>query len=387
MVKESHDQRIVVSTVDYRRGGIRIVDQTLLPAEEVVLDLRSAAEVAEALTMLRVRGAPAIGVVAAYGVLISLENLLREKVEDPPPYFFDRLEGVSGFEAGGLDPEEFRARLLDTAGRLASTRPTAVNLFWALDRMKSAAEAFDPADTVGFCGRVAREAFEIHESELEIEFAIGRNGSRYIKDGMAVLTHCNAGGLATAGYGTALGVIYRALEEGKNVEVYADETRPLLQGARLTAWELRRRGVEVTVLCEGAAASLISSRGVDAVLVGADRIAGNGDTANKVGTLGLAVLCERYGVPFFVAAPWSTFDVSIGSGEDIPIENRPEEEVTCFAGRRTAPAGVSAYNPAFDVTPAELITAIITERGVIEEPDGDKIAEIARASGGAQAGR
>ncbi|UCF07111.1 MAG: S-methyl-5-thioribose-1-phosphate isomerase [bacterium] len=364
---------MVLPTVDYRAGRVTIIDQTLLPAEESLIRLSTLAQVAEAIRTLRVRGAPAIGITAAYGMLLELENLLASLVVDPPGYFFDRNEGMGSFPGGGLETARIRKTLAEARTVLARTRPTAVNLFWALDRMSRTVKG-GGRDPVALCGAIASCAFAIHEEELRIEFALSGNGADLLRDGMTVLTHCNAGGLATAGYGTALGVIYRAVEQGKRIAVYADETRPLLQGARLTAWELMKRGIDVTVLCDGAAASLCASGKIDAVIVGADRIAGNGDTANKIGTLTLAVLCGRFGIPFYVAAPWSTFDVSIGTGKEIPIEERDASEVGSFSGSPTVPEGAVIYNPAFDVTPASLITAIITERGVITRPSAAKIA-------------
>ncbi|HEY5133498.1 MAG TPA: S-methyl-5-thioribose-1-phosphate isomerase [Candidatus Krumholzibacteriaceae bacterium] len=367
---------MIVPTIDYRRGAVEIIDQVLLPREERIVRLASVGELASAIRALRVRGAPAIGIAAAYGILLELEGYLKERVRSAPAYFFDRVEGVRPFEAAGLEATEIMERLDAARETLGATRPTAVNLFWALDRMSAAARG-GANDPVALCGRLANEAFSIHTQELEIEFAIGTNGARFIRDGMNVLTHCNAGGLAAAGYGTALGVLYAAWEEGKRFHVFVDETRPLLQGARLTAWELRRRGIPHTVLCEGAAASLFAADRVDAVVVGADRIAANGDTANKVGTLGLAILCWKFERPFYVAAPWSTFDLRVPSGAGIPIEERPSEEVSSFCGVQTAPEGTRIYNPGFDVTPAGLITAIISDRAAVENPDGPKIAALA----------
>jgi methylthioribose-1-phosphate isomerase len=366
---------MILPTVDYRRGAVEIIDQTLLPGEERIVRLATLEEVAEAIRSLRVRGAPAIGIAAAYGMLVALENLLIERLRPPRGCFFDRADGAGIRDAAGIEAGDVRLRLASARETLAATRPTAVNLSWALDRMAKAivGAGNDPA---AVCATVAREAFAIHAEELEIEYAIGRNGAAFIRDGN-ILTHCNAGGLATAGYGTALGVLYAAWEQGKRFHVYVDETRPLLQGARLTAWELGKRGIPYTILCEGAAASLFAKGAVDAVIVGADRIAANGDTANKIGTLGLAVLCERFGKPLYVAAPWSTFDLDAASGGDIPIEERPSAEVLSFKGVRTAPEAAAAYNPAFDVTPASLITAIISDRGVVENPDGPKIAALA----------
>jgi methylthioribose-1-phosphate isomerase len=366
---------MVFPTVDFRAGKVHIIDQTLLPAEERMLELSTVDEVAEAIRSLRVRGAPAIGLAAAYGVLLALEVFLGAACAGRPDYFFDRMEGMRPFEPGSISVDEIRRTLREAGSVLAETRPTAVNLFWALGRMEKAGMR-EAAGVRELCSGLAGEAFAIHDEELKIEYAIAENGSPLIRDGMRILTHCNAGGLATAGYGTALGVIARAHEEGKHFTVYADETRPLLQGARLTAWELKKRGIDVTVLCDNAAASLFASSAIDAVIVGADRIASNGDTANKIGTLNLAILCERFKKPFYVAAPFSTFDLGISSGEEIPIEERAGGEVVAYAGRPVAPAETTAYNPAFDVTPASMITAIITEFGVVEHPDRSKLLEI-----------
>ncbi len=367
----------LVATVDFTRGKVVIIDQTLLPEREEYIEISGTDRLAEAIRVMRIRGAPAIGVAAAYGVLLELENALMEAQEEPPAFIFDRGSRPAPFAAEKLDAGALAARLLETAEMLSTTRPTAVNLFWALERMKKAiGESGGDVGTLAM--KVSREAFAVHEEELETARRIGENGAAVLEEGMTVLTHCNAGGLATAGYGTALGVIRRACEQGKNIRVYADETRPLLQGARLTAWELTRAGIETTVLCDGAAASLLAAGRVDAVVTGADRIARNGDTANKIGTLGLAVLCARFDVPMYIAAPWSTFDLDTASGLDIPIEERGADEVMSFAGVRTVPREAGAYNPAFDVTPAQLITAIITETCVIEHPDGEKIRAAAR---------
>lgn len=369
-------ERMIFPTVDYRRGAVVILDQTGLPREDRMLALRTPEEVAEAIRALRVRGAPAIGIAASYGMVVALERLLRGSRAVPPDYLFDRIEGIRELPAPPPAASAIREELRAVRALLAATRPTAVNLFYALDRIDAAIENAGD-DPVRLVRGVAEEAFAIHREELDVEFAIGMHGAVLIHDGSGVLTHCNAGGLATAGYGTALGVLYRAHEEGRRFTVYADETRPLLQGARITAWELQRRGIETVLLCDNAAASLLSAGRIDAAIVGADRIAANGDTANKIGTLGVAVLCRRYGRPFYVAAPWSTFDVRIASGEEIPIEERDPDEVRSFGRCETAPRGIPVYNPAFDVTPAELITAIITERGVIERPDRGVIERFA----------
>ena len=266
------------------------------------------------------------------------------------------------------------ARLEEVATYLASSRPTAVNLFWALDRVKRRAASWPAAAASELRAAVLHEALLIHEEDRAMCHAIGRHGAALLRDGQGVLTHCNAGGLATAEYGTALSVLFTAQDQGKQLHVFVDETRPLLQGARLTAWELLRRGIPATLICDSMAAQVMREKKVQAVITGADRIAANGDTANKIGTYGLAVLARAHGIPFYIAAPSSTFDLSISGGEQIPIELRPGEEITRSFGRQTAPDGIAVYNPAFDVTPAELIRAIITERGVIDPVNTTAIA-------------
>jgi methylthioribose-1-phosphate isomerase len=372
--------KTVIKTVDYIQGRVVIIDQTLLPWEEKYLEIASAGELADAIRVLRVRGAPAIGVAAAHGVVLELEKIIMEAQADPPEYIFDHGAGTRKFDPSGVDAAAAVERLERTIDMLAATRPTAVNLFWALERMRGAVRSAGP-DIALLAERVPGEAFAIHDSELEKDRRIGENGAGLLRDGSAVLTHCNAGGLATAGYGTALAVIKTAHERGRRIKVYADETRPLLQGSRLTAWEMVMAGIDVTVLCDNAAASLISAGAVDAVITGADRIALNGDAANKIGTLGLAVLCEKYGIPMYIAAPWSTFDPGTAGGKDIPIEQRDGAEVKTFAGTTVAPDGAKVYNPAFDVTPAELITALITETCVIQAPDAEKIRTAAGEAG------
>lgn len=369
---------MIFPTIDYRSGAIEIIDQTLLPERERIRRLRTVAGLEEALRALRVRGAPAIGIAAGYGLLLALEEHLRGRVARPPRFFFDRTSFVTPFDDSALDARTIRKVLESARARIAATRPTAVNLFWALDRIMRAARHAG-RDPFEICAGVAAEAFWIHYEELEVELAIGRNGARFVRDGMNVLTHCNAGGLAAAGYGTALGVLYAAWEKGKRFHVYVDETRPLLQGARLTAWELSKRGIPHTLLCDGAAASLFAAGRIDAAVVGADRIAANGDAANKVGTLGVALMCAAYRRPLYVAAPISTFDLSTPSGKAIPIEERPAGEVTSFAGGRCAPRGARVYNPAFDVTPARLVRAIVTERGVVVRPNARKLSALAAA--------
>jgi methylthioribose-1-phosphate isomerase len=293
--------------------------------------------------MLRVRGAPAIGIAAADGLCIGIRDL-----------------------PGDADHEMLRHKLHDIADYLASSRPTAVNLFWALDRMKAKAEGmYTTHDVTAICEALFAEAQAIHEEDRLICRSIGQYGQTLVEDGSTWLTHCNAGGLATADYGTALAVFFAATDAGKKIQVYADETRPLLQGARLTTWELMQRGIDVTLICDSMAAFVMRQGKIDGVIVGADRIAANGDTANKIGTYAVAVLAKAHNIPFYAAAPTSTFDLTLSDGTMIPIEERSADEICEGFGKRTAPTGVKVYNPAFDVTPAELIDGIITERGII----------------------
>jgi methylthioribose-1-phosphate isomerase len=333
-------------------GHLRMIDQTRLPVEFVEIDCRDVETLWEAIKTLRVRGAPAIGVAAAYGVCLGVQQV-----------------------AGGNETTFFK-RLHEAADYLATSRPTAVNLFWAIERMKKAAESLRGKPTAEIAAALLAEARAIHEEDRQMCRAIGRHGAALLSDGQGVLTHCNAGGLATSDYGTALAVIFAAAEAGKRLHVYADETRPLLQGARLTAWELHERGIDVTLICDNMAAQVMREGRVQAVVVGADRIAANGDTANKIGTYGVAILAAAHGIPFYVAAPSSTFDLSIASGAEIPIEQRDPREVTHGFGRQTAPDGVAVYNPAFDVTPAERIAAIICERGVIRPVNRETVAAM-----------
>jgi methylthioribose-1-phosphate isomerase len=333
-----------VETIRWIGGSIRILDQTKLPTEIIYTECRDVEAIAEAIERLCVRGAPAIGVAGAYGVLL----------------------GVQGSE---IDTWETFEREVDrTIQRLAATRPTAVNLFWALDRMRRVVEMHQGEPIQAVKHLLLEEADRIFEEDRMTCRRLGHYGAELLEDGMTVLTHCNAGGLATADYGTALGVIYAAHEQGKRIQVFADETRPLLQGARLTTWELMQDRIDVTLICDSMAAWVMQQGKVDAVIVGADRIAANGDVANKIGTYGLAVLAERHEIPFFVAAPVSTLDARLSSGAQIPIEERKPEEITEGFGRRTAPEGVRVYNPAFDVTPHHLVSAIISEKGIARAP-------------------
>ncbi|MDR1885725.1 MAG: S-methyl-5-thioribose-1-phosphate isomerase [Synergistaceae bacterium] len=325
-------------TVEWRGGALRIVDQRALPDELKFIDCSCVGDVALAIRDLAVRGAPAIGIAAAYGVVLGV---LRDR------------SGLDGYIA-----------------ELASTRPTAVNLFWALERMRRAAlERRDEPDEM-FASGMLGEARAIHEEDVRNNRRLGAFGQSLLPSSASVLTHCNAGALATGGYGTALGVLRAAREEGKAIRVYADETRPLLQGARLTAWELSRDGFDVTLICDSMAGCLMKSGKIDAVIVGADRISANGDVANKIGTYGLSVMARHHNVPFYVAAPRSTLDLSLESGDEIPIEERAGDEIRRLPGGRSVPDYIPAWNPAFDVTPANLVTAIITEDGVHRPPYG-----------------
>ncbi len=325
-------------------GMIRLIDQTLLPGRLVFRNIASTRGIWEAIRSLRVRGAPAIGVAAAMGMTLAAQS--------------------SKAETGrGLVRDVCKA-----AEYLATSRPTAVNLFWALDRMIATARANRAKTPTQLCECLAREALAIMSEDLATCRAIGEHGLTLLRNNMSVLTHCNAGALATSGYGTALAPLYAAMERGWKMHVFADETRPLLQGARLTAWELRRAGIPATLICDNTAAVVMAKGRVDAVLVGADRIAANGDTANKVGTYGVALLASAHGIPFYVLAPSSTFDLKLESGSGIPIEERSAAEVTRGFGKRTAPVGIKVFSPAFDVTPAGLITAIVCESGVLRPP-------------------
>ena len=346
-----------VEAGEFSRSHLRMIDQTLLPVELKMLDCRTIETVWEAIKMLRVRGAPAIGIAAAYGLCVGLQPLFSDGVEPSEAECFARLKASHDF--------------------LAGSRPTAVNLFWALDRMVSKAESLRGSISPSqLADALLAEAKAIHEEDRRICRAIGNHGAALVKDGDSLLTHCNAGGLATADYGTALAVFFAATEQGKRIHVFADETRPLLQGARLTSWELWQRGIDVTLICDSMAALVMRQGRVNAVFVGADRIAANGDTANKIGTYGVAVAAKAHGVPFYVAAPVSTFDLTIADGGLIPIEERDPDEIRCGFGTRTAPAEVRVYNPAFDVTPAELLVGIVTEHGVISPVNSENVAAM-----------
>jgi methylthioribose-1-phosphate isomerase len=342
----------MIRPVEWRNGAVVLLDQRLLPAQEVYRVYRDHREVARAIKDMVVRGAPAIGVTAAMGIALGMRTAGPRDLARS----FDRI-----------------------CKRFAATRPTAVNLFWAIDRMRRAFESARGRSAEVVREILRQEALAIHAEDIANNRALGRFGAPLLPKRGTVLTHCNAGALATAGYGTALGVIRAAREAGKSLHVLADETRPFLQGARLTAWELQKDKIPVTVITDSMAGHLFRKGAIDAVIVGADRIAANGDTANKIGTYTVAVLAARHGVPFYVAAPVSTIDVASATGDDIPIEERPPHEVTHVLGEQITPRGVKVANPAFDVTPNALIAAIITDRGVARRPYGRALAKLLRA--------
>ena len=342
---------MAVKTIEWRSDTVRMIDQRLLPSREVIRSYRDYRGVAEAIRSMVIRGAPAIGVAAAMGVALG-------------------IKGTSG--------ESARRRFELVARTLRATRPTAVNLGWAVERMGRVLDENLTLNKERLFRRMRDEARAICEEDLAINRALGRFGAELLDDPTTILTHCNAGALATAGYGTALGVVRAARAAGKRVSVFADETRPFLQGSRLTAWELRKDRIPVTVIADNMAATVLSKGRVGCVIVGTDRTAANGDVANKIGTYPLAVLARRHNVPFYVAAPLSSIDLDCPSGDAIPIEERAGRELTEFAGKAIAPKGVETFNPAFDVTPADLVTAIITERGVARPPYSDSLRELKR---------
>lgn len=326
-----------MDAIRWERGTLYLLDQTRLPAEEQWLKYTDYREVARAIQTMVVRGAPAIGITAAYAMVLAAQK--------------------------NVCKGDFPAAMSQAKDTLAASRPTAVNLFWALDRMEQCWRAFGPD-----LSRLEAEALAIHREDVEMNRAMGRAGAELMPEDARILTHCNAGALATGGYGTALGVIRAAHAQGKVAMVYADETRPLLQGARLTAYELVKDQIPVTLICDDMAGALMAQGKVDLVIVGCDRMAANGDFANKIGTYSLAVLAKHHHIPFYTALPSSTIDMSLPDGGRIPVEQRAGDEVACFAGVRTGPAGVETWNPSFDVTPHELLTAAITERGVLRPP-------------------
>jgi methylthioribose-1-phosphate isomerase len=339
-----------IKPIEWLGDRVKILDQTKLPQKEVYLELSRYQDVVSAIAELKIRGAPAIGVAGAYGVALGA---LKIKIKSR---------------------DDFLQKLCAITQAIAATRPTARNLFRALERMQKTAESSKDIEQIKKA--LVNEAIKIHSEEAEATRKLSQLGAGLIKDGFTVLTHCNTGALATAGYGTALGVIIKAREQGKRLKVIATETRPLLQGARITAWELKKAKIPFTLITDSMAGHFMSRGEVDCVIVGADRIASNGDTANKIGTYTLAVLAKEHSIPFYVAAPTTTIDLSLASGAEIPIEERSPEEVTHIQGIATAPAGVKVQNPAFDVTPHRYITAIITEGGIIREPYGEGLKKV-----------
>jgi methylthioribose-1-phosphate isomerase len=336
----------MVETIQWTDAGVVMIDQTRLPREQKFVTCRTYLDVADAIKTMVIRGAPAIGVAAAMGVALGVQE--------------------------GADFET-------VCKTLAATRPTAVNLFWGIERMKRLRASLDGLPSREIVARMIEEAKQIRLEDIAICQAIGRNGEPLVPDGKTVLTHCNAGALATAGYGTALGVIRAAVSAGKKIDVFADETRPFLQGARLTAWELQQDGIATTVITDNMAGHFLRSGRIGCVVVGADRIAANGDVANKIGTYSVAVLAKENGIPFYVAAPVSTFDLTLASGDLIPIEQRSPDEVTHVFGVPVAPESIAAANPAFDVTPSRYVTAIVCERGVASAPYEESLRKLAQA--------
>lgn len=342
---------MAIDTIRWTAGSVRIIDQTRLPEKLVYLHCRDVKTLWQAIRELKVRGAPALGIAAAYGVLLGIKNFK------------------------GTRTAAFAREVCDLCDYLGKSRPTAVNLFNALSRMRLLV-LYNPDKPVAVLKAVLEaEALAIYEEDRAVCRAMGAHGATLVKSGMTCMTVCNAGALATADYGTALGVFYAAKRAGKKFSVYSLETRPLLQGSRLTAWELMRNKVNVTTICDNMAATVMRNKGVDIIFTGADRIAANGDTANKIGTYMLAVLAKHHGIPFYVVAPKTTFDLKTGTGKQIPIEERSPEEVTLFGGCPVAPKGVKVFNPAFDVTPNELVSGIVTEYGIIRKPYGKNIKE------------
>ena len=341
----------LLQSIQWKDNCLLLLNQTLLPNKVEYIECRDYQVVAEAIKRLEVRGAPAIGVAAAFGIVLGAQQF--------------------------ADSQYFWTSLLKVSEELGQTRPTAVNLFWAIERMMSVASRYDKdSDIADVILALEQEAIAIATEDLDINSRISRHGAELFGAPVAVLTHCNAGALATAGLGTALGIVRQAFSEGNITRVFADETRPLLQGARLTAWELMQENIPVTIITDNMTGWVMKKNMIQAVIVGADRITLNGDVANKIGTYSVAVLAKEHNIPFYVAAPVSTFDFTMANGQDIPIEERDATEVTHFAGIRTAPEGVDVFNPAFDITPGGLITAIITEYGVLKGPYDESIAQL-----------
>lgn len=341
-----------LETITWKNGRVKLIDQTMLPQRLVHIYPTEVKTMAEAIKSLRVRGAPVIGIAAAFGLYLGMR---RSRARDYRR-FKQELDGVIIY--------------------LSGVRPTANNLFWALDRVRKKVEENSHRSIPELKKILLAHARSMIKEDRAICRRMARYGSRLLRDGDNVLTHCNAGSLATSDYGTALGVIYKAKEEGKKIKVFADETRPLLQGARLTAWELTKSGVDVTLICDNMAAKVMEEGKIDKILIGADRIARNGDVANKIGSYNLAILAQFHKIPFYVVAPVSTFDLSLKSGADIPIEERNKDEIRQIGGKRIAPVNVKVYNPAFDVTPARLITAIVTEKGILKPPYRKSISRL-----------
>jgi methylthioribose-1-phosphate isomerase len=345
----------MIKTLEWTDAGVSFIDQLRLPTEEVYVLCKSYQEVADAIRTMIVRGAPAIGVAAAMGVALGARD------------------------SKATTHDEFRRDFDQICETIRVTRPTAVNLFWAIQRMRDLYESVASKPLPEIKAILVAEAKRVHAEDIATNMAMGRNGAPLLPDSGGVLTHCNAGALATAGYGTALGVIRAAVESGKKIHVFADETRPFLQGSRLTAWELVHDGIPTTLISDNMAGHMMKLGKIQAVVVGADRIAANGDTANKIGTYTVAILAKEHGIPFYIAAPWSTVDMKTKHGDDIPIEERSAREVTHIHGKAISPEGVTVAHPAFDVTPAKYITGIITERGVARAPFGESLKELEKA--------
>lgn len=342
----------MINTITWKKTYLQIIDQTKLPEKLKYIKIRDYRHVGEAIKTLSVRGAPAIGIAAAYGIYLGIQNFRSANYRA----FITKLNNICKY--------------------FISTRPTAVNIEWATNMILDTVKHSNTKNISELKNIILRKAIEIHTEDIELSNSIGEYGQPLLKNGMNILTHCNAGGLATGGLGTALAVIYKAVDKGKKIRIYADETRPLLQGSRLTAYELMQNRIETVVICDNMAASMMGSKKIDAVIVGADRIAANGDTANKIGTYGLAILAKYHKIPFYVAAPYSTFDLSITSGKRIKIEQRDSNEIKKPFNIYITPKNAEVENPAFDVTPNKLITAIITDKGIIKNPDNQKIKRI-----------
>jgi len=346
----------MILTLEWTEAGVRFIDQTKLPTEETYVTCTSYQQVADAIRTMIVRGAPAIGVAAAMGIALGTRD------------------------AAARDHASLREEFEKICQVIGATRPTAVNLFWAIERMRRKLDASQKLSVAEAKRALIEEAQRMYVEDIAANQAMGKHGATLMPSSGGVLTHCNAGALATCGYGTALGVIRAAVESGKKIHVFADETRPFLQGSRLTAWELNKDGIPTTVISDNMAGAMMSQGKIGAVVVGADRIAANGDVANKIGTYTVAVLAKEHGIPFYVAAPWSTVDLATPDGEGIPIEQRPATEVTHFAGKRVTPEGIRVENPAFDVTPHRYVAAIITERGLARAPYTESLKQLANAA-------